>query len=81
MNDVLNPVEIEQQIGSIANDISRGVPVVSNAEAKAREARRVYDVAFKHAERTARALTEKLRAYQSIGASVRAMYSAPGGAV
>jgi hypothetical protein len=115
--EVLNPVEIEQQIGAVANDIARGVPLVSNAEAKAREARRVYDVAFahayldhqgpahakkyaatiatekeleaadvaevafKHAERTARALTEKLRAYQSIGASVRAMYSTPGGAV
>lgn len=115
--DVLNPVDIEQQISAVANDIARGVPVVSNAEAKAREARRAYDVAFahayldytgpahakkyaavlatekeleaadvaevafKHAERTARALTEKLRAHQSIGASVRAMYQTPGGAV
>lgn len=117
MSEVLNPVDIEREISAVANDIARGVPVVSNAEAKAREARRAYDVAFahayldyqgpahakkyaatiatekeleaadvaevafKHAERTARALTEKLRAYQSIGASVRAMYQTPGGAV
>lgn len=34
----------------------------------------VAEVAFRHAERTARALSEELRAYQSIGASVRQMY-------
>lgn len=115
--DVLNPAEVEQTIGAVANDIARGVPVVSNAEASARQARRTYEVAFahaymahkgpahekkyaaviateaewdasdvaelafKHAERTARALESKLRAMQSIGASVRAMYSTPGGAV
>ena len=33
------------------------------------------------AERTARALTEELRAWQSVGASVRAMYGTPGGVV
>ena len=32
------------------------------------------EVAFRHTERTARALENELRAVQSIGASVRAMY-------
>jgi hypothetical protein len=117
MSEVLNPVQVEQSIRTLANNISRGVTVVSNAEAEARKARHAYDLAyasaymkhqgpahekkyqaeldteheraaadvaelaFRHAERTARALTEELRAYQSIGASVRAMYSAPGGVV
>lgn len=111
MTDVLNPVEIEQLIRETANHIAHGVSVVSNAEAKAREAVRIYDrayaaaylaasgpahekkyraelateaerdamdiaeLAFKHAERTARSLESKLRAYQSVGASVRSMYS------
>ncbi|PWK81672.1 hypothetical protein C8D88_11683 [Lentzea atacamensis] len=104
MSEVLNPVQVEQSIRSLANSISRCVTVVSNAETKAREARRAYDLAFahaymdwqgaahekleaadvaelayKHAERTARALTEELRAWQSVGASVRAMYQTPGG--
>jgi hypothetical protein len=35
----------------------------------------VAEVAFKHTERTARALENELRATQSIGASVRAMYA------
>ena len=116
MSEVLNPVQVEQNIRTLANNIARGVTVVSNTEAVAREARRKYDVAFahaymdytgpahakkywatiqteaeleaadvaelafRHAERTARALTEELRAWQSVGASVRAMYGAPGGA-
>lgn len=33
------------------------------------------EVAFKHAERTARALENELRATQSIGASIRSMYA------
>jgi hypothetical protein len=33
------------------------------------------EVAFRHAERTARALENELRATQSIGASIRAMYA------
>lgn len=110
MSDVLNPVQIEQNIRTCADRIHTGVTVVTNAEAKAREARRLYDLAFaraymeyqgaahakryaatiatdaelqaadvaevayKHAERTARALTEELRSWQSVGASVRAMY-------
>lgn len=44
-----------------------------------REARDVADAAFRYADRTAKALENELRAYQSIGASVRAMYSAPQG--
>jgi hypothetical protein len=117
VSDVLNPVQVEQSIRTLANHIAKGVTVVSNAETKAREARRAYDLAFahaymdwdgaahekkyaaviateaeleaadvaelayKHAERTARALTEELRAWQSVGASVRAMYNVPGGAM
>ena len=34
----------------------------------------IAEVAFRHAERTARALENELRATQSVGASVRAMY-------
>lgn len=115
MSEVLNPVQVEQNIRTLANNIARGVTVVSNTEAVARQARREYDVAyahayinhkgpahekryqatieteaeleaadvaelaFRHAERTARALTEELRAWQSVGASVRAMYGTPGG--
>lgn len=40
-----------------------------------RQAAEVAEVAFRHAERTARALENELRATQSIGASVRAMYA------
>jgi hypothetical protein len=111
VNDVLNPVDIEHLIRDTANQIARGVSIVSDAEAKAREAERIYDrayaaaylaaqgpshekkyraelateterdameiaeLAFKHAERTARSLESKLRAYQSVGASVRSMYA------
>jgi hypothetical protein len=111
VTDVLNPVDVEQVIRSTADQIARGVTIVSTAEATAREAERVYDrayaaayltapgpshekkyraelateaerdamdvagLAFKHAERTARALESKLRAYQSVNASVRAMFS------
>ena len=110
--EVLNPVQIERSIRDTANDIARGVHVVSNAEAKYRETSRAYDrafaaaylaaegpqyekkyraelateaerdemdvaeLAFKHAERTAKSLEAKLRAFQSVGASVRQMYGA-----
>ena len=40
-----------------------------------REAVDVAEVAFRHAERTARALENELRATQSIGASIRSMYA------
>jgi hypothetical protein len=39
----------------------------------------VAEVAFKHAERTARALENELRATQSIGASIRQMYASERG--
>ena len=39
-----------------------------------REVRDVAELAYKHAERTARALEAELRAWQSVGASIRAMY-------
>jgi hypothetical protein len=112
MSEVLNPVEVERAIRETANDIARGVRVVSDAEKEARRTRVVYDrafaqayleaegpahekkyraelatkterdameiadLAFRHAERQARALDGKLRAFQSIGASVRQMYAA-----
>ncbi len=41
-----------------------------------RDALDVAQLAFRHAERLSRALDAKLRAYQSIGASVRTMYGA-----
>ena len=112
MSEVLNPVDVERAIRETANDIARGVRVVSDAEKEARRTRVVYDrafagaylaadgpahekkyraelatkaerdameiaeLAFRHAERQSRALDGKLRAYQSIGASVRQMYAA-----
>lgn len=39
----------------------------------------VAEVAFRHAERTARALENELRATQSIGASIRQMYASERG--
>jgi hypothetical protein len=113
-DEVMNPVTIEQQISTIANDIARGVHVVTDAEYKAASLRRVYDrayalaygaaegsilerkhgaelasmvereaaenaeIAFRHAQRTARALEKKLDALRSQGASVRAMYDVAG---
>lgn len=44
-----------------------------------RERRDAADVLFRYADRQARALENELRAWQSIGASVRAMYAAPQG--
>lgn len=44
-----------------------------------RERRDAADVLFRYADRQARALENELRAYQSIGASIRSMYSAPQG--
>lgn len=112
MNDVINPVDIEQGIRVCAERIHKGVKVVTDAEAEARERVRDYDrayakaylaadgpahekkyraelatsdardardvaeVAFRYAERTARAVEAELRAWQSVGASVRAMYGA-----
>jgi hypothetical protein len=44
-----------------------------------RERRDAADVLFRYADRQAKALENELRAWQSIGASVRALYSAPQG--
>lgn len=44
----------------------------------AREARDVAEAAHRHADRLAKALELELRAYQSIGASVRSMYAVAG---
>ena len=43
-----------------------------------RHARDVADAAYRYADRTARALTEELRAWQSIGASIRQTYAVAG---
>jgi hypothetical protein len=43
-----------------------------------RMARDVADAAYKYADRLAKALESELRAYQSIGASVRAMFGVAG---
>lgn len=43
-----------------------------------REARDVADAAYRYADRTARAVEAELRAWQSVGASVRSMYGAAG---
>lgn len=43
-----------------------------------REARDIADTAYRHADRLAKALESELRAMQSVGASVRAMYAVAG---
>lgn len=43
---VHNPVDIERKIEEISNRIARGVSVVTNAERKAREAKRAFDQAY-----------------------------------
>lgn len=48
------------------------------ATAKERRARDVADAAYRFADRKARALETELRSWQSVGASVRAMYSVAG---
>jgi|ERR671914_806778 hypothetical protein len=114
MSDVLNPVDIENQIGAVTDQIAKGVRIVTNAEMEAARLRREYDwafamaygraegsiqdkkyaaelatkaereaaenaeIAFRHAQRTAKALEKKLDALRSQGASVRAMYDVAG---
>lgn len=46
-----------------------------SATTELRQAAEIAEVAFRHAERTARALENELRATQSIGASIRQMYA------
>lgn len=43
-----------------------------------REARDIADAAYRYADRQAKALQDELRALQSVGASVRAMYATAG---
>ena len=43
-----------------------------------REARDVTDAAYRYADRLSKALQDELRAYQSVGASVRAQYAVAG---
>ncbi|MCY4726732.1 hypothetical protein NYO98_10620 [Nocardioides sp. STR2] len=43
-----------------------------------RQARDVAEVAYKYADRLAKALESELRAYQSVGASVRQMFAVAG---
>ncbi len=43
-----------------------------------RRARDQADVAYRYADRTAKALEAELRAYQSVGASIRAAYNVAG---
>lgn len=110
----LNPVQVEQEIHFLANEIARGIPIVSDAEKHMVDAKRHLDreiaqatleakgtvmdrqaqvelatqaareeydiayIAYRHAERTAKSLDSRLRAIQSIGASVRSMYSVGG---
>lgn len=110
----LNPVEVEQRICQLANDIAKGVRIVTDAEKafvdakrhldrevaeatlkakgtvmdrqaqvelETHPAREEYDIAYiayRHAERTARSLDNRLRAFQSVGASVRSMYGVAG---
>lgn len=112
MTDVLNPVDIENRIGEVTDQIAKGVRIVTDAETEAARLRREFDrayamaygkssgsikqreltatvetmpereaaenaeIAFRHAQRTARALERKLDALRSQGASVRAMYGA-----
>lgn len=48
------------------------------ATRREREARDEADAAYRYADRQAKALVEELRAWQSVGASVRAMYGVAG---
>lgn len=48
------------------------------ATSEARAARDAADVAYRYADRTAKALESELRALQSVGASVRSMYGVAG---
>ena len=43
-----------------------------------REKRDIADAAYRYADRTAKALENELRAMQSVGASIRAMYATAG---
>ena len=114
MTAILNPVDIEANIRTVSDRISRGVLVCDEryraflaadraydaAYARAymghggpahekkyaaelatqgeREARDTADAAYRYADRQAKALQDELRAWQSVGASVRSMYAVAG---
>jgi hypothetical protein len=50
---VLNPVDIENEISSVTDQIARGVRVVTDAEKAAASARREFDRAYAHAYKDA----------------------------
>ena len=113
-NRPLNPVEIEQQIMRLSNEIAASVSRYSAAYNEYLTKKHAYDlarahaymrahgpveerkmwveietereraecdaadVAYKHADRQAKALEASLRAQQSVGASVRLMYGVAG---
>lgn len=52
-----------------------GAELATQAE---RDARDVAEAAYKHADRLAKALDTELRSWQSVNASIRAMYSTAG---
>jgi len=58
-----------------AHEKKYGAEVATSTE---REARDVADAAYRYADRLSKALQDELRAYQSVGASVRAQYSVAG---
>lgn len=58
-----------------AHERKYGAELATHAE---REARDSADSAYRYADRQARALQDELRAWQSVGASVRAMYAVAG---
>jgi hypothetical protein len=114
VNQVWNPVEVEQRIREISERISRGVSVCDERYRAHLAAERLYDAAYaqaymdhqgaahekryaaelatlderrsrdetdaayRYADRQARALENELRAMQSVGASIRAMYQTAG---
>jgi hypothetical protein len=49
----LNPVDVEHEINKIRERIANGVRVVSEAEERAKAARREFDLAFAHAYKQA----------------------------
>lgn len=58
-----------------AHERKYGAELATTAE---REARDLADAAYRYADRQARVLENELRAWQSVGASLRAMYGVAG---
>jgi len=90
--EVWNPTQIEERIRDVSGRIADGVTVCNTRYTKFLEADHALDVAFakaymahsgpahekKYADRNAKALESELRALQSVGASIRSMYSVAG---